>query len=207
MSEISFHIILNCIDSPEMKIILLLLSQNFLWSSDVQNLKIYGESSSISEDDFLQHITRKSTNNMNYITELQRITENEKIREYQFDPTITMTRDISDDNGKIFAKAGEKFNPLDQRKISPILFIDGKNENQVNWALKKINDRKIFRHNFAKIVLIKEAPLDLQIKLQQRIFFDQHGLLTKKLGIKHIPAIVFQNPHEKVLTIREESVE
>ena len=118
-----------------------------------------------------------------------------------------MTQDLADHNGKVFARAGEQFNPLDRVKMSPMLFIDGDNEKQINWALKKISEKKIFRHDFAKIVLVKGSPFDLQEKLKRSIYFDQQGLLTKKLGIEHVPAIVFQRPWEKVLMVREEVAE
>ena len=207
-----------------MKLIFVFLSQCFLLSANAQDLGVLGETFEIAEEDFLQHmmsklqkmnqtgelkiaqkkVQEKIKENIAHPPAVQGITDTEKEREYKFDPTITATRDLADHNGKIFAKAGEKFNPLDQVKMSPMLFIDGNNNKQVSWALKKIDDRKIFKHDFAKIVLVNGAPFDLQIKLNRQIFFDQHGFLTKKLGIEHVPAIVFQNPQEKVLTIREE---
>ena len=50
-------------------------------------------------------------------------------------------------------------------------------------------------------------PLKLQERLQRNIFFDQQGVLTRKLGIQQVPAIVFQKTGEKVLTIIEETVD
>ena len=207
-----------------MKLLFFLLSQFFLLSANAQDLGVFGETFEIAEEDFLQHMMSK-LQKMNQTGELkiaqkkvqekvkesishpqavQGITETEKEREYKFDPTITATQDLADHNGKVFARAGEQFNPLDHVKMTPMLFIDGENKKQISWALKKIEDRKIFKHDSAKIVLVNGAPFDLQIKLNRQIFFDQHGFLTKKLGIEHVPAIVFQNPQEKVLTIREE---
>lgn len=210
-----------------MKVIFLLLSQCFLLTANAQDLGVFGETFEIAEEDFLQHMMSK-LQKMNQTGELkiaqkkvqekvkesishpqtvQGITETEKEREFKFDPTITVTQDLADHNGKIFVRAGEQFNPLDQVKMTPMLFIDGENEKQISWALKKISEKKIFRHDFAKIVLVKGSPFDLQEKLDRPIYFDQQGLLTKKLGVEHVPAIVFQNPWEKVLTIREEVAE
>lgn len=210
-----------------MKLIFFLLSQCFLLSANAQDLGVFGETFEIAEEDFLHHmmsklqkmnqtgelkiaqekVQEKIKENIAHPPAVQGITGTEKEREYKFDPTITATQDLADHNGKVFARAGEQFNPLDQVKMSPMLFIDGNNSKQVSWALKKTEDRKIFKHDFAKIVLVNGAPFDLQIKLNRQIYFDQHGFLTKKLGIGHVPAIVFQNPQEKVLTVREEVAE
>lgn len=210
-----------------MRLVFLLLSHCFLLTANAQDLGVFGETFEIAEEDFLYHMMSK-LQKMNQTGELkiaqkkvqekvkesishpqavQGITETEKEREYKFDPTITATQDLADHNGKVFVRAGEQFNPLNQVKMSPMLFIDGENEKQINWALKKISEKKIFKHDFAKIVLVKGSPFDLQEKLNRQIFFDQNGLLTKKLGIEHVPAIVFQNPWEKVLTVREEVAE
>lgn len=210
-----------------MKLLFFLLSQCFLLTANAQDLGVFGETFEIAEEDFLQHmmsklqkmnltgelkiaqnqIQEKIRRNIAHPKAVQGITKTEKEREFKFDPTITVTQDLADHNGKIFARAGEQFNPLDHVKMTPMLFIVGNNNKHVSWALKKIEDRKIFRHDFAKIVLVKGSPLDLQEKLDRPIYFDQQGFLTKKLGIEHVPAIVFQNPWEKVLTVREEVAE
>lgn len=210
-----------------MRVIFLLLSQCFLLTANAQDLGVFGETFEIAEEDFLKHmmsklqkmnltgelkiaqnqIQEKIRRNIAHPKAVQGITKTEKEREFKFDPTITVTQDLADHNGKIFARAGEQFNPLNQVKMTPMLFINGENEKQISWALKKISEKKIFRHDFAKIVLVKGSPFDLQEKLDRPIYFDQQGFLTKKLGIEHVPAIVFQNPWEKVLTVREEVAE
>ncbi len=210
-----------------MRLVFLLLSQYFLLTANAQDLGVFGETFEIAEEDLLQHmmgklkkmdqtgelkiaqkkVQEKIKENIAHPKAVQGITNTEKEREFKFDPTITVTRDLADHNGKVFARAGEQFNPLDRVKMSPMLFIDGDNEKQINWALKKISEKKIFRHDFAKIVLVNGSPFDLQEKLNRSIYFDQQGLLTKKLGIEHVPAIVFQRPWEKVLTVREEVAE
>ena len=210
-----------------MRVIFLLLSQYFLLTANAQDLGVFGETFEIAEEDLLQHmmgklkkmdqtgelkiaqkkVQEKIKENISHPKAVQGITETEKEREFQFDPTITVTQDLADHNGKVFARAGDQFNPLDRVKMSPMLFINGDNEKHVSWALKKILEKKIFRHDFAKIVLVKGSPFDIQEKLNRPIYFDQQGLLTKKLGIEHVPAIVFQRPWEKVLMVREEVAE
>jgi conjugal transfer pilus assembly protein TraW len=131
------------------------------------------------------------------------ISHTQTMRKYKFDPTITVTRDLSDHNGNVFARKGDKFNPLDRISMTkPLLFIDGDDEKHEKWAISKINE-----HPWAKVVLVNGSPMDLQKRLNRDVYFDQHGVLTTKLGIKHVPAIVFQDLGKKTLTIIEEVVE
>jgi len=48
------------------------------------------------------------------------------------------------------------------------------------------NKRK-YKKVIPKLILVKGAPLALAEELNQAIFFDQGGILTKKRGIKHAP--------------------
>jgi conjugal transfer pilus assembly protein TraW len=139
------------------------------------------------------------------------IKHTETERTFEYDPTIELTRDLSDHNGRnggdarLFARKGDRFNPLDVMSLSkPLLFIDGDDEKQVKWAIAKLKDESIPGHSSAKIILVKGSPLELQKKLNRDIYFDQHGVITSKLGIQQVPAIVLQKEGEKVLTIIEE---
>jgi conjugal transfer pilus assembly protein TraW len=205
-----------------MKKFLFFLVLLFIWSSQAKNLGVFGETFEISEKDLLEHIFSrlkvlqeggKLEEEQKKITErieemilhpqpISGITHTQERREYQFDPTITVTRDLSDHRGQVFAKKGEEFNPLDRINFSkPLLFIDGEDEKQVQWAISKIKGNP-----FSKLILVKGAPLDLEKRLNREIYFDQHGVLTAKLGIKHVPAIVFQKPGAKALTVVEEVI-
>ncbi len=130
---------------------------------------------------------------------LQHITKATKSREYKFDPTITLNRDLKDHRGQVFAKKGDSFNPLTRISYTKsMIFIDGEDEKQVQWMLSQAN---------TLIVLTAGAPLDLEKKIERVVYFDQHGLITKRLGIEHVPAIVSQKEGETVLTIKEEAIE
>lgn len=207
--------------------ILAFLFSLILFSAEADNLGVFGEVFEIEEDDLLEHIFKRFTDmkereELNKVTleseerirkMIQRpapvrgISNTKKRRKYTFDPTITVTKDIMNHEGKIFAHKGDKFNPLDQiLTMKPLLFIDGDNKEQIEWVKAKLKDEKIQNHELGKVILIKGSPLSLQEKLRREVFFDQYGILTKKLGIKHVPAIVFQERQEKVLTIVEEVV-
>lgn len=119
-------------------------------------------------------------------------------RVFYYDPTITLPHDLKDHEGRVFARQGDRANPL---QITPLtkwmLFIDGEDERQVKWALRQSLT--------SKIILVKGSPLTLEETYSRRFYFDQLGLLTKKLGIKQVPAKVSQEGHQ--LKIEEVQIE
>jgi conjugal transfer pilus assembly protein TraW len=159
-------------------------------------------------------IKEKILNNVKTPQAVTGIKHTEIERTFKYDPTIELTRDLADHKGQIFARKGDRFNPLDVIMLSkPLLFIDGDDETHIKWAISKIKDESIRGHASCKIILVKGSPLELQASValgkNRDIYFDQHGILTTKLGIQHVPAIVFQGAiedraSEKVLTIIEE---
>lgn len=205
-----------------MSVIVLSCAMGF--SSQAENLGVFGETFEIDEEDLLERILSKLKflENEGKLEQLsieanKRVTEmilkpnqvqgvgyTETRREYIFDPSIVVTRDLFDDQGRIFAHKGDSFNPLDNVSMKPLIFIDGEKQEHIKWAVSRLSDPKIYRHEEGKIILIKGSPLELQKILRCEVYFDQFGLLIRKLRIKHVPVIVYQKPNEKVLTIIEE---
>ena len=110
-------------------------------------------------------------------------------RMYYFDPSYVVPEDIYDHKGNLLYKAGYKVNPLDQVPLRErLIFINGDNKEQVKHALAK---RKEYQ-GLAKIILTSGKPLEIQRTNKVWIYFDQQGVLTSKLGIKAVPAIVEQ---------------
>lgn len=106
-------------------------------------------------------------------------------RIFYYDPTITLPQDLKDHEGKIFAQRGDKANPIQLTPLKKwILFIDGEDKRQIKWALSQPIT--------FKIILVKGSPLKLEEIHSRRFYFDQLGLLTKKLGITQVPATVSQ---------------
>jgi conjugal transfer pilus assembly protein TraW len=104
-------------------------------------------------------------------------------KSWMYDPSLTTKKDIFDHKNRRFVLKGTRVNPLEHVSWGdPVVFLDGKDEEQVVWAQKQKG----------KIVLVRGAPLDLQKTLNRPVFFDQGGVLIKKFGIKHIPAMVSQ---------------
>ena len=109
-----------------------------------------------------------------------------KPRSWLYGPSIVIDHDIRDHKGTLISAAGSRVNPLDFIDVNtPLVFIDGDDEAQVAWALKRFDDK-------AKIILVKGAPLELMTKRQRRFYFDQAGTLTSKFGITRVPAVVVQ---------------
>ena len=183
---------------------------------------VYGELFEIVENDLLEEITRKLkqleasgelkgiqngiqkriVKNIEEPVGIEGIIKTEKAREFEFDPTIEVTEDLRDQKGRIFARKGDKHNALEYITYSKtLLFIDGSDEKQIEWL-----KLKFLKHKNVKVILVKGAPLKLQERLKMPVYFDQFGIITKRLGIKQVPAIVWQEKGKKVLTIREELV-
>jgi len=129
------------------------------------------------------------------------ITNAKVSREWLYDPSVSLDHDLKDQLGQVFYKAGTKVNPLEKISLSnALIFIDGDDSKQVNWALTEYK----VRNKRAKIILVKGAVLDLMRAKKVRIYFDQNGILTSKFDIKHVPALLEQAG--KVLKVREVAI-
>lgn len=105
---------------------------------------------------------------------------------YYFDPTVITKEDIRDQNGKVIVPKGTSYNPLDHVSLTQdLLFFDGDNEEHIKWAISLGNQ--------TKWILINGKPLELEERENRPIFFDQFGLLSKKLSIHAVPARISQS--------------
>ena len=140
------------------------------------------------------------------------VTKTTKGRVFYYDPTYVVKVDLKDHQGRIFAKKGSKINPLETVSLSTnLLFLDGDDHNQLAWVQEKFS--KSIKTNSVRLIIVKGAPLKLAEDLGIPVYFDQGGILTKKLGIKHVPAVVTQEnlrlriEEIKLLPSREPKVE
>jgi len=119
------------------------------------------------------------------------ITPAVEARNWTFDPSVTMERDIRDQKGNLIAAAGQRINPLDFVAIrQDLVFIDGDNAGELAWAIGRYTDLK------AKIIFVSGSPVDQMTAKKRRFYFDQAGKLTSRFGIEHTPAIVSQAGRE-----------
>ncbi len=106
-------------------------------------------------------------------------------RAFQFDPSITLERDLADHEGRIFARAGTVVNPLAYSSFSKrIVVIDGDDPAQVEFALSEGDELNTL------MVIAKGAPLDLMRTHGRRFWFDQQGVIINRFGIERLPSVV-----------------
>lgn len=109
-------------------------------------------------------------------------------RTWLFDPSVTYGNDVYDQNGRLLVPAGTTINPLNHISLTKgVLFIDARDSRQVTLAKKHVdaNPRD-------KVVLVAGSWVELQKAWQRQVYFDQRGMLTKRFGLKYVPALVTQ---------------
>ena len=114
------------------------------------------------------------------------IRESTEYRVRYFDPSVYIHEDITDINGNLVLNKGSKVNPLHSVDMKEaLLFINGENEEHIHWAVSQ--------GDCSKWILVKGKPLDLEKQVQRPVYFDQAGVLCKKLSIVSVPCRVSQD--------------
>ena len=120
-----------------------------------------------------------------------------KYRTFSYDPTFTVNETITDMQGNIIARKGDQVNPLDRVPYSQTLyFLDVDNRGQVACMKQQLDSATDF-----KIILVKGNIKETSDALNERIYFDQAGVLTTKFGFEHTPARITRDG--RVLKIEE----
>lgn len=193
-----------------------LIMSNISFSIYAKDLGTDGNTFSIKELHFLEYIEHLLKKNKFEIEEkikqyteqvkkaiitpkaVDGITNTTEEREYTWDPVYTVPETLYDEEGNILTQAGLKYNSQDYVPLTrKYIFIDGNNDKHVEFA-----------RGFAekdKIILINGQPNEVAEKLGKKIYFDQEGVLTKKFGIKHAPAVV--RAQDKMIYIKEYEVD
>jgi len=87
-------------------------------------------------------------------------------------------------------RKGEKHNPLDKVSFGkPLLFIDGDEKDQIEWALSQEG----------KIILVKGAPLELEKTYKHLFFFDQGSVLVEKFNLTKVPSRISQQDKQLLI--------
>jgi conjugal transfer pilus assembly protein TraW len=110
-------------------------------------------------------------------------------RTFYFDPSFTLDRNIVDAQGRLLFPAGTRKNPLEVVSMSKrLLFFDARDGRQVSRAKELIA-----RHDGqVKPILTGGSYLDLMKVWRLPVYYDQQGALTRRFGIRQVPAIVSQ---------------
>ncbi len=178
-------------------------------ASHAKEIGIFGKTYPILEEDFLEFIknrvdTMQKNGEWNKVqnqlkeraqaradrpTPLEKITKTMVKKQWLIDPSMTLSQDLKDHQGRVFAKSGTTFNPLTVVSLkNGLLFIDADDEKQIAWA--KLKNREFDHHT--KLILVKGSVSQTEKIFKQRIYFDQQGQLTQRFHIEHVPAMVSQ---------------
>lgn len=118
------------------------------------------------------------------------------------DPTFVVSRDIDDGKGHVFARKGQKVNPLDNVPfIDTLYFIDADDARQVAWMQHQpvsLND---------KIILVSGDIQKATKVLGRRVYFDQNAVMSRKFALTAVPARVTAAPDERHLEVDTFAVE
>ena len=105
-----------------------------------------------------------------------------------------MKEDILNEKGSVIVKAGTLVNPLKKIHLSSsLLFLDGDNAAQIEWARK-------LEGSF-KWILVRGRPIELEAQERRPIYFDQSGAYSRHFQIKNVPARITQQGN--VLLVEE----
>lgn len=118
------------------------------------------------------------------------VTKAARNRTLFYDPTYTVQENVTDDRGQILVAAGTTINPLDKVGLSrPLIFFDARDINQVAFAKRFIDQNE----GLAKPILVAGSYFELMKRWNTPVYFDQQSALIRKLGIRHVPAVVVQD--------------
>lgn len=114
----------------------------------------------------------------------------EHARTFHVDPSFTLDRNISDARGRLLFPAGTRKNPLDVVSLSRhLLFFDARDPRQVRQA----HELKQRYGGRVKPILTGGSYLELMKAWREPVYYDQAGALTRRLGIRQVPALVSQD--------------
>ncbi len=112
------------------------------------------------------------------------------------DPTVTYTQALTTDNGQIVIPAGTTINPLDVMHLSKsLVFFDGRDPEQREAVHKLI----VRYQTKVKAILVAGSWLDMTKAWKTQVYYDQHGTLTKRFGIRAVPSVIRQQGNQLVL--------
>ena len=114
-----------------------------------------------------------------------------------FDPSVTLQKDIKNNEGRIVAPKGSFVNPLKYIKLSKrLVFINGNRENEISFAKDNIK-----KNPGDKIILVNGDVKEVNFKVGLPVYFDQESRLINRFGILFTPTVVEQQ--DDVLLIKE----
>jgi conjugal transfer pilus assembly protein TraW len=114
------------------------------------------------------------------------------------DPTVTYSKPVTTDDGRVVIPAGTKLNPtrLDAIHRDSRIF-DGRDPEQAA-GVERMMARGGAR---VKPVLVAGSWLGLTKQFKKQVYFDQHGVLSGRFGITVVPAVIRQRGKQLELSV------
>jgi len=177
----------------------------------------HGNTFEIAEDDMLEYIQNRLSylektggiekhqleikkNAEQYVnrpTPINGLSVAKEKRSWVYDPTYILKDDILDHNNNILHRAGTVVNPLDSVELPQnLIFIDGDDEVQVDLAFDLLQKSE----KPLKIILTSGSPVEIMKAKGIQVYFDQKGILVKKLGLEKVPSLIEQKDHHLLIT-------
>ena len=136
-----------------------------------------------------EHARGRAVHAVRQPTPVAGIKTTETARTFYYDPTFTLDRNVFDDRGNLLFAAGTRKNPLEIVSLTKhLLFFDARDKRQVTRARELLR----FYNGRVKPILVGGSYLDLMKAWRTPVYYDQQGALTRRLGIRQVPAIVSQ---------------
>lgn len=179
-----------------------------LWAHAI-NLGAIGPVYPIREQDWLDHVKQRlgEMERSGELARLQREQADRQIgairnpapvpglvtgplaRTSYIDPSITLSKDLLDQNGRVLFPAGTSTNPLDVVTMTrKLLFFDARDPRQLERA-----HLLVMQHGTGiKPVLVGGSYLELMRHWKIKVYFDQRGALVERFKIRQVPALVYQ---------------
>ena len=122
-------------------------------------------------------------------------------RTWLHNPSFTLTKDAILPDGKVIHRAGTRVNPLDHMNLNRrLFFIDARENIQIDWLKEQLSSAAKDEKMENRIILFAGSPLKLKEELEQDVYFDQSGELSKRFGIKASPALLVQEGNQLKIT-------
>lgn len=131
-------------------------------------------------------------------------------REYEFDPTVTVTKDILGATGEILAHKGQRFNPLDMLPFTKTIFIfDATNKKQSMFVKEQIDELKAASKAFILITTRIDGTrgwkaFDDIEALYKRPVYLLNKQLKNRFSINKVPTII--SAQGRVFIIKEKKL-
>jgi len=203
------------------KQLIFLCAYLFMGVCHAKNLGVYGAAFEITEPDFKEFIYMRLNQlqqngeleklNQRFLAKVKKhtlrptpvagLTTTSSPKTFYYVPTYILKETIKDPAGRIIAAKGATINPFNVVTLHSVMLVfNADDQRQIKWAKAEAK-----KYSYVKYILVQGDIKASSRTLEDRIYFDQHGALTKQLGIKQIPCLVQQDG--KRLKIQEFSLD